>query len=284
MNLDFSWASALHSVKEYGRLKKAFESDIQWLSVQKIAATKINVMNRRRFIAKTLTSAAALGVGALVSDAQTNSTITSGTTNASELVRRRAPLDLKLVSAFVIAGHFNLPRVKELLAQEPALVFASWDWGGGDWETALGGASHTGQSKIAKYLLEQGARIDAFCSAMLGEREVLTTLLATNPSAASTKGPHGYTLLYHVAISGEVVMAETLKPLLPPNAKDYNQALSAAARGGNLEMTKWLLEEGVTDPNVPDLMNKTALMFAVEKKYPEVEALLRSHGAGEKVQ
>jgi ankyrin repeat protein len=119
---------------------------------------------------------------------------------------------------------------------------------------------------------------------MLGEREVLTTLLATNPYTATTKGPHGYTLLYHVAISGDVTIAETMKPLLPPNVKDYNQALSAAARGGHLEMTKWLLANGVNDPKVPDGMNKTALMYAVEKKNPEIEAVLRTHGADEQAQ
>jgi ankyrin repeat protein len=169
-----------------------------------------------------------------------------------------------------------------MIAEEPTLVFASLDWGGGDWETALGGASHTGHREIASYLLSQGARIDAFCAAMLGELDVTLALLKANPSIATTKGPHGYTLLYHAAISGEVAIAEALKPLLPTNAKDYNQALSAAARDGRLEMAKWLLENGVTDPNVPDGFNKTALMFAVEKKFPEIEAVLRSHGAREK--
>ena len=60
---------------------------------------------------------------------------------------------------------------------------------------------------------------------------------------------------------------------------NYNQALSAAGRGGHLEMTRWLLENGVTDPNVRDGFNNTALMFAVETKFPELEALLRRHGA-----
>jgi hypothetical protein len=241
-------------------------------------------MNRRYFIAKTLASAAVLGTGAAVSNAQTNSTAAAASdkTAPSEVVRRRGPLELKLVSAFVGAGHNNLARVKEMVAQEPNLVFASWDWGGGDWETALGGASHTGHRDIALYLLSQGARIDSFCAAMLGERDVVLALLKANPSIATTKGPHGYTLLYHVAIGGDVVIAGALKPLLEPNAKDYNQALSAAARDGHLEMTKWLLANGVTDPNIPDGFNKTALMFAVEKKFPEIEAELRSHGAHEK--
>jgi ankyrin repeat protein len=117
---------------------------------------------------------------------------------------------------------------------------------------------------------------------MLGERDVLLALLKTDPIVATTKGPHGYTLLYHVAISGDVVVADAMKALLPPNAKDYNQALSAAARDGHLPMTKWLLDNGVTDPNVPDGFGKTALTFAIEKKFPEVEAELRSHGAREK--
>jgi len=234
-------------------------------------------MNRRNFIARTLAGTAAFSGGVLISNAQSSSTPTNGSNKITEVVRKRGPLDLKLVSAFVGAGHNNLPRVKELVAQEPALVFASWDWGGGDWETALGGASHTGHRDIAEYLLSQGARIDAFCAAMLGERDVLKAMLAANPSVASTKGPHGYTLLYHAAISGDVAVAEALKPLLPQNAKDYNQALSAAARDGRLEMTRWLLENGVTNPNVPDGFNKTALMFAVEKKFPEIEALLRKH-------
>jgi ankyrin repeat protein len=241
-------------------------------------------MNRRRFIAKTLTSAAALGAGALISDAQTSSAQTNSPyiPAPGEVARKRGPQPLDVVYAFVGAGHGNLDKAKEMVAQDPHLVYAARDWGNGDWETALGGASHTGHREIAKYLLSQGARIDAFCAAMLGERNLLTALLAANPSAATTKGPHGYTLLYHTAISGDVAIAEALKPLLEPNAKDYNQALSAAARDGHLEMTKWLLENGVTNPNVPDGFNKTALMFAVEKKFPEIEAVLRSHGANDK--
>ena len=239
-------------------------------------------MNRRHFLAKTFTSATVIGAGVLITGVQTSPGQTNvfGKLVAAEIARNRPRQDLDTVFAFVRAGHNDLPRVKVMLAQEPALVFAVWDWGDGDWETALGGAVHTGHREIAKYLLEQGARIDAFCAAMLGEREVLKALLAANPATATTKGPHGYTLLYHAAISGDVEIAEAIKPLLPQDAKDYNMALTSAARDGRLEMTKWLLENGVTNPNVPDGFNKTALMFAVEKKFPEIEAVLRSHGAG----
>ena len=31
-------------------------------------------------------------------------------------------------------------------------------------------------------------------------------------------------MLYHVAISGDLIVADALKALLPPNTKDFNQA------------------------------------------------------------
>jgi ankyrin repeat protein len=240
-------------------------------------------MNRRHFVAKTLTSAAALGAGTVISEVRTSSAQANSPfiPAPGEVARKRGPQDLALVYAFVGAGHGNLGKVKEMVAQDPHLVYATRDWGDGDWETALGGASHTGHREIAEYLLSKGARIDAYCAAMLGERDVMFALLKANPSVANTKGPHGYTLLYHAAISGVVAIAEAIKTLLPADAKDYNMALTSAARDGRLEMTKWLLENGVTNPNVPDGFNKTALMFTVEKKFPEIEALLRQHGARE---
>src|SRR5262249_54058606 len=45
-------------------------------------------------------------------------------------------LDPEKVKAFVANAHGDLDAVRELLAEEPALVNAAWDWGGGDWETA----------------------------------------------------------------------------------------------------------------------------------------------------
>jgi ankyrin repeat protein len=196
----------------------------------------------------------------------------------------RSPrLDLAMVNEFVIAGHGNLDKVKQMLVEQPKLVNAAWDWGGGDWETALGGASHTGHSDIAKFLLSQGARIDSFCAAMLGEREVVRALVAANPSVATAGGPHGLTLLYHVAISGNVAIAEALKPHLPPQAADYNQALSAAARDGRLAMTSWLLKNGVTDPNVPDAFHKTPLAIALARGFADVAEELRRHGGREAI-
>ena len=197
---------------------------------------------------------------------------------------RRGPRqDLDLVRSFVGAGHMdaNLEQVTEMLDRAPNLVFASHDWGDGDWETALGGASHTGSRQMARYLLSRGARIDSFCAAMLAERDVLAALVAANPSVATSRGPHGYTLLYHVAIGGDVVMADLLKPYLATQPQSYTQALSAAVRDGHLPMTKWLFEHGEVNPNVEDALGRRPLATAIAKGFQELADELRKHGARE---
>jgi hypothetical protein len=236
-------------------------------------------INRRKFLTGSLASTAVLAASRLVAEEAAKSTTAPAIRPEPQ---RGARQDLEVVQAFVRAGHSNLERVKEMLAQDPKLVFASWDWGGGDWETALGGASHLGNRDCARYLLAQGARIDAFCAAMLGERAVVAELVAANPSVVTAKGPHGYTLLYHAAISGDVTMAESLKPHLAREAKDYTQALSAAVRDGHLAMTTWLFENGTVNPNVADALGKRPLTTALEKGFKDVADELRRRGAREK--
>lgn len=108
-----------------------------------------------------------------------------------------------LVEEFVGASHGNFSRVKELLEAEPALANAAWDWGGGDFETALGAASHMGNKQIADYLLEHGARLDVFAAAMLGKLDVVKAALEAYPDAINTPGPHGIPLVDHAEAGGE---------------------------------------------------------------------------------
>ncbi len=112
-------------------------------------------------------------------------------------------LDSKLVEEFVGVSHGNFERVKELLAQEPALINATWDWGGGDFETALGAASHMGNKAIANFLLENGARIDVFAAAMLGKLDIVKAALTAYPDALDIPGPHGIPLIDHAEVGGE---------------------------------------------------------------------------------
>ena len=112
-------------------------------------------------------------------------------------------LDPTLVREFVSQAHRSLNRVNELLEQEPRLINAAWDWGGGDWETALGAAAHMGRRDIAQALLARGARLDVFAAAMLGKLEIIQAVLAAFPETLHTLGPHGIPLAQHAKAGGE---------------------------------------------------------------------------------
>jgi hypothetical protein len=112
-------------------------------------------------------------------------------------------LEAKLVQEFVGNAHGNFDRVKELLTQESNLVNATWDWGDGDFETALGAAGHMGRRDIAEFLLDHGARLDIFAAAMLGKLEVVKAALIAYPNGINTPGPHGIPLIAHAQAGGE---------------------------------------------------------------------------------
>ena len=61
---------------------------------------------------------------------------------------------------FVIAGHWNLPKVQELLAQYPDLLNARYQWGENDYEPAIQTATHAGTPAVTEFLLAQGAPLE----------------------------------------------------------------------------------------------------------------------------
>ncbi|AZN43229.1 hypothetical protein EJC50_28725 [Paenibacillus albus] len=128
----------------------------------------------------------------------------------------KVALSNDLVREFVGSAHADLSKVQTLLAQEPGLLHASMNWGGDDWETALGAAAHVGRRDIAQFLLSKGARIDLFAAAMLGELELVKSTLTQYPQQLHALGPHGITLYQHALIGGEHAkeVAAYLKSLL----------------------------------------------------------------------
>ena len=126
---------------------------------------------------------------------------------------KKPALALNLVEEFVGVSHGNFASVKEMLAAEPALVNATWDWGGGDFETALGAAAHMGNKQIANYLLERGARLDIFAAAMLDMIEVVKAGLDARPEMLHTPGPHGIPLIVHAEAGDAKAVLEYLNSL-----------------------------------------------------------------------
>lgn len=113
------------------------------------------------------------------------------------------PLDSKIVQEFVRVSHGKLDQVKTLLAEHPTLLNSAWDWGGGDFETALGAASHVGHKVLAQYLLDQGAQANIFTACLFGKIDIIKPMVEAFPSILGAKGPHGFTLLHHAKKGGE---------------------------------------------------------------------------------
>jgi hypothetical protein len=107
-----------------------------------------------------------------------------------------------LAREIVGVAHRDLARVKELVTVHPSLAKASWDWGFGDWETALGSASHVGNRPIAEFLIEQGAQPTIFSAAMLGQLDVVKAYAAAMPNIHLLRGPHGIPLAAHARAGG----------------------------------------------------------------------------------
>ncbi|MCA9287258.1 MAG: twin-arginine translocation signal domain-containing protein [Phycisphaerales bacterium] len=99
--------------------------------------------------------------------------------------------------AVVGASRANIEVVREMVTQRPALARSAIDWGFGDWESALGAASHTGRREIAELLIAHGARPNLFTLAMLGHVDAVRATLQAMPGVQRIKGPHGITLMSH---------------------------------------------------------------------------------------
>lgn len=110
--------------------------------------------------------------------------------------------DPDVVRGVVVAAHGKVGRLKALVGRQPALAKATYDWGFGDWETALGGAAHVGHREIAEYLIASGAQPTIFSAAMLGQLDVVKAFVAAAPGVQRVRGPHGIPLLRHALAGG----------------------------------------------------------------------------------
>lgn len=154
-----------------------------------------NLENQRRSFIKSSTFGL-IGITAFGnSSAKTFSQIPFA--NADSLFYRYPSMNDEMVSGIVGASHGNFDKVKNLVSARPELAGAAWDWGFGDWETALGAASHVGRRDIAEFLISNGARPDIFTYTMLGMLKSVQEIIETVPGIQTHNGPHGITLLQH---------------------------------------------------------------------------------------
>lgn len=126
----------------------------------------------------------------------------SSTSFAQDKQEKPGPLNLEKVKEFVGVCHGKFERVKEMLEEDHLLLHASFDWGGGDFESGIEAAGHVGNKEIASYLLSKGARYNVYLAAMLGHLDIVKNVLTFNPGLLNSKGPHGFTMLHHAQKGG----------------------------------------------------------------------------------
>jgi hypothetical protein len=165
--------------------------------------TFISSISRKQFIHQTVIGVTGVLLPASIVHAQASQD------------NKPAPLRPELVKEFVGASHGKFDRVKEMLENEHLLLHASWDWGGGDFESGIEAAGHVGNKEIAAYLLGKGARYNIYLACMLGHTDVVKQVLTFNPGLLNSKGAHGFTMLHHAQRGGEdsKAIAEYLQTL-----------------------------------------------------------------------
>ncbi len=163
--------------------------------------------------------------------------------------------DPALAKETVGVSHRDIVRVRELVERQPALARAAVDWGFGDWETALGAASHTGRREIAEFLIVNGAQPTMFSAAMLGQLDVVKAFVAASPGIQRTPGPHGIPLLAHARAggAGSAAVLAYLEQLGGADVRPTTQPLATADR--DAVVGKYTFGAGPTDHFVIDVRN-----------------------------
>lgn len=147
----------------------------------------------------------ALGLGGLLipftsSGASSIFATTSSLVNAGKPYPAYPSLDPELVNEVVGKSHFDLEAVKKLVEDRPELARATWEWRFGDFESAIGAASHVGRRDIMQYLLSKGASPSIFTFAALGAFDIVKGMIEFTPGIQTSLGPHGISLLSHAKV------------------------------------------------------------------------------------
>ena len=179
---------------------------------------------RRLFLKTGLLGVISVSVPQLITASPTHISIPKVN---KEVFHRYPSIDDEIVAEVVGASHFNLERVMQLVNKRPELSRATWDWAFGDWETALGAASHTGRRDIAEFLIEKGARPDLFTFAMLGHNKAVKSMIEASPGIQRIQGPHGINLLQHAEAGLRTAKSEKQKEQCR-QLIDYLQSLGDA--------------------------------------------------------
>ena len=192
---------------------------------------------------------------------------------------QQKPPSTEQIREFVIAGHGNLERVKQMVAENPGLLNASYQWNENDAETAVQAAAQVGSANVAQFLLKQGAPLDICTAAMLGMSEEVERRLTADPQNANATGAHGIPLLPHTVWSENLRLVQLI---FERGAKSgATLALHNALSRDNYEIVEWLLDNANPDVAAKNFQGKTPLEIASKLNNKKVVEILRRHGASD---
>lgn len=182
-------------------------------------------ISRRAVVKSSIFGALAVSIPSITFAKQ----ILSYQNNDGKLFHRYPSIDDEIVNEVVGKSHFDLDRVKELVDKRTELARATWDWSFGDWESAIGAASHVGRRDIVDYLMSKGARPTMFTYAMLGGYNIVKSMIEMTPGIQKLQGPHGISLLQHAEVGLRMKDKMTSQQILNSEKLiDYLQMLGDA--------------------------------------------------------
>jgi len=186
-------------------------------------------------------------------------------------------LSTEHIREFVIAGHGNLEKVRQMLAENPELLNVSYRWNENDTETAIQAAAQVGNANVAQFLLKQGAPLEICTAAMLGMQDEVVRRLNEDPRNAHATGAHGIPLLPHAVWSENPRLVQLV---FERGAKSgATLALQNAVSRGNHAIVEWLLDNAGPDAKAKNFQGKSPLAVASERNNDRIVALLKQHGA-----
>jgi len=142
------------------------------------------------------------------------------------------------------ASHFDLEKVRALLAADPLATFSFST----DAELAIEACGHVGNRDIIRLHLDHGAPLSLPTAISLGDLEHARFLLQEDPLRVHERGPHDFALMWYASIGG-----------------------------GSLEAAELLFAAGT--PIDQESAGDTCLHWAVQRDQPELVAWLLEHGA-----
>lgn len=192
------------------------------------------------------------------------------------------------ITPLTVAAERGNMEIVKMLVEEKANVNEKSSYG----ITPLLAATAAGNAEVVEYLIANGADIKVeddlgknpltYASGFENPK-LLTALINQDTRAVDTVDKSGNTPILYAAKGGCV---GNVKVLLA-NGADVNyknpttgvSALATAAAENNVNLIKLLVKNGHADINLPDLMGRTPIFYAIEQNSKEATKLLLSLGA-----